>query len=157
MSTDKTDAINLSTRRITARTRSRTKSVITVRDHEFVIDEPLGAGGTDDGPTPMETFLGAQAGCLSVIGNKVADDMDVDVTIREIDIDGWFDKAKLTGQSDDPRAGFQEISVNMRISTDEDESVIREWAELTEERCPVTDNIIAPTPSEITIAVFDDQ
>ncbi|MCC6382852.1 MAG: OsmC family protein [Dehalococcoidia bacterium] len=34
--------------------------------HRWVLDEPTAEGGTDAGPTPVESFLGALLSCLTV-------------------------------------------------------------------------------------------
>lgn len=42
------------------------RTTITARDHTFVADEPVSAGGTDSGPTPYDLLLGALATCMSM-------------------------------------------------------------------------------------------
>jgi putative redox protein len=42
------------------------RTTITARDHTFVADEPVAAGGTDTGPTPYDLLLGALATCMSM-------------------------------------------------------------------------------------------
>jgi uncharacterized OsmC-like protein len=38
---------------------------IRMRGHELVVDQPLGAGGTDTGPTPTELFVAGLASCVA--------------------------------------------------------------------------------------------
>lgn len=38
---------------------------ITVRGHEFFVDQPREAGGEDTAPTPVEVFVGALASCVA--------------------------------------------------------------------------------------------
>lgn len=38
----------------------------SVRDHELVLDEPTSLGGTDAGPTPVETLLTALGACTAM-------------------------------------------------------------------------------------------
>ena len=38
---------------------------VNVRDHEIVIDQPIQAGGTDTGPTPVELFVASLAACVA--------------------------------------------------------------------------------------------
>lgn len=148
-----TDERDLVEQRIEATSETDTRTKVSVRGHEFTIDEPAIRGGDDRGPTPVETMLAAQAGCLNVAGNVVASDMDADIRIRDIDIEGELDTRKIQGESDDPRAGVQHLDVSMRIESDEDEETIREWARRTEERCPVTDNLVDETPCEVSLTV----
>lgn len=140
--------------RIEATSETATQTTVSIRGHEFTIDEPPQGGGDDEGPTPVETMLAAQAGCLNVVGNKVASDLNADISIRNIEIEGALDIRKVNGLAEEPRAGVQDIDVSIQIETDEDEQTIREWAELTEERCPVTDNLVEETSCEVDISVW---
>ena len=38
---------------------------IQVRDHEIVVDQPVEAGGTNIGPTPVELFVASLAACVA--------------------------------------------------------------------------------------------
>lgn len=38
---------------------------VNVRDHEIDVDEPIEAGGTDTGPTPVELFVASLAACVA--------------------------------------------------------------------------------------------
>jgi uncharacterized OsmC-like protein len=39
---------------------------IHIRQHTIIADEPIQAGGTDSGPTPMEMLLGTAGACIAV-------------------------------------------------------------------------------------------
>ncbi len=52
---------------------------VTVRDVGFAIDEPIERGGTNTGPAPTETALGALLGCTNVIGSKCAAKLGIDI------------------------------------------------------------------------------
>jgi putative redox protein len=42
---------------------------ISVRGHDITIDQPLGDGGDDEGPTPSELFVASLAGCVGSWGS----------------------------------------------------------------------------------------
>lgn len=42
------------------------KTTIESRDHVYHADEPLDAGGTNEGPTPVEMFMGALGSCIAI-------------------------------------------------------------------------------------------
>ena len=130
---------------------SETKTTVSVRDFEFVVDEPADLGGTNEGPNPVEYLLGAWAGCLNVVAQKVCAEHDVDLAGLEIDVEGDLDPRKFMGMADEPRAGFQEIRVELAVDTDADDETLETIREEVEARCPVGDNIMDPTPADVTI------
>lgn len=90
---------------------------ISVRDVTFTIDEPIERGGTNTGPSPTETALGALIACTNVIGHKCAKSLGIDIGHLKIDasceldrrgvllmeeIDVPFVAAKLVVKADGP-------------------------------------------------------
>jgi len=69
-----------------------------------------------------------------------------------IDIEGDLDPRKFLGVSDDARAGYQELSVAIRVDSDADQETLDALAAEVEERCPVGDNIENPTPTNVAIS-----
>jgi uncharacterized OsmC-like protein len=53
--------------------RSRYRSTVAARSHVRILDEPVGVGGTDAGPTPYEALLGALGGCTAITLRMYAD------------------------------------------------------------------------------------
>jgi putative redox protein len=39
---------------------------VNTEEHQFILDEPVSAGGDDAGPTPYTALLGALAGCKAI-------------------------------------------------------------------------------------------
>lgn len=131
---------------ISAESRTETHTVVEARDFTFSVDEPTDLGGTNAGPNPVEYLLGALAGCLNVVGHKVAAEMDLEMRNIEVEIEGDLDPRKFMGQSDEPRAGYQAVEVSLAVETAADEDQLATWLETVEERCPVSDNIANATP-----------
>jgi uncharacterized OsmC-like protein len=136
---------------VTAQSENPTKTSVEARKFEMTVDEPENAGGTNEGPNPLEYLIGGQAGCLNATGHQVADDMGLDLDGLAIEIAGEFDPAKFMGESTDNRAGFQDVSVTIEADTDADDETLQQWAEQTEERCPVTDNVQHSTPTDVSV------
>jgi uncharacterized OsmC-like protein len=137
---------------VTAQSENPTKTSVEAREFEMTVDEPENAGGTNEGPNPLEYLIGGQAGCLNATGHQVANDMGLDLDSVAIEIEGEFDPAKFMGESTDERAGFQDVSVTIEADTDADEETLQQWAEQTEERCPVTDNVQHSTPMDLSVS-----
>jgi len=68
--------------------------------HELVIDEPAARGGTDQGPTPIETMIAALLGCTNVILNRVAEKNHVVVTALSLAAEASFDRRGLMLQEE---------------------------------------------------------
>lgn len=82
------------------------------------------------------------AGCLNVTGHEVAKQRGLKLNGMKIKIEGVMNPCAFIGRSFDERAGFQQIKVtidpNMEDVTKEE---VESWLEVTENRCPVTDNL----------------
>lgn len=131
---------------ISASAESPTKTRVSTRGFEFVVDEPPTLGGSDEGPNPVEFLLGALAGCMNVTAHQIAREMDLDVHNLEISIDGDLNPAKFMGKSDESRAGYEEIRVDISADVDATNETIQTWLSMVEERCPVSDNLTNGTP-----------
>ncbi|SFR37983.1 Uncharacterized OsmC-related protein [Halogeometricum rufum] len=135
---------------VSASAESPTRTRVSTRDFEFVVDEPATLGGSDEGPNPVEYLLGALAGCMNVVAHQVAREMDLDVRDLEIEIDGDLDPAKFMGESDESRAGYQEVRVDISADVDATDETIQTWLSAVEERCPVSDNLSHETPLAVS-------
>ena len=137
---------------ISASAESPTKTRVSTRGFEFIVDEPPTLGGSDEGPNPVEFLLGALAGCMNVTAHQVAREMDLDVRDLEITIDGDLDPAKFMGKSDESRAGYEEIRVDIAADVDATDETIQTWLSMVEERCPVSDNLTNGTPLDLAFS-----
>jgi uncharacterized OsmC-like protein len=131
---------------ISASAESPTKTRVSTRGFEFIVDEPSTLGGNDEGPNPVEYLIGALAGCINVVAHQVAREMDLEVRELELEIDGDLNPAKFMGKSDEPRAGYEEIRVDITADVDATDETIQQWLSAVEERCPVSDNLAHETP-----------
>ena len=136
---------------ISAESRTETHTVVQARDFTFSVDEPTDLGGTNAGPNPVEYLLGALAGCLNVVGHTVAEEMEIEMRNIEVAIEGDLDPRKFMGASEEPRAGYQEVTVSLAVETEADDDQLATWLETVEERCPVSDNIANSTPLSLAV------
>lgn len=100
--------------RATCPTHSR--SDISARDVESVIDEPKDRGGTNLGLSPTETLVAALIGCTNVIGNKTAHNHGIELRDVSIDADATFDRrgSSLREEIDVP---FPKIVLTINVTT----------------------------------------
>ncbi len=137
--------------RVRAHSENATKTVVSARKFNMVIDEPADLGGSDAGPNPVEYVLAAFAGCLNVMGHIIAKEMNFELRSIQIDLSGNLNPARLFGMSFDERAGYKEIVVVLKPDCDADDDTLEKWAKEIENRCPVSDNIQHTTPVKIKV------
>ena len=118
-----------------------TKLITQARNFTFIADEPPALGGNDEGPNPVEYLLGSYAGCLNVVINLVAKELNIIIHKLQIDIDGDIDPARFTQGITLNRAGFQNIHVKIDIETNSNREKELELIDKSKSRCPINDNL----------------
>lgn len=93
--------------------------------------------------------MAALAGCLNVVGHLVAKEMGFQIDKLEIEVYGPLNPARLFGKSYEDRAGYKEITAEMKVDADVDEETLKKWVEAVEDRCPVSDNLGNSTPVRV--------
>ena len=116
---------------------SHSRADIAVRDLSFAIDEPTERGGTNAGPTPTDTALGAFAGCTNVIGHKCASKLGIDIGALQISIEADFDRRGVT-LSEEVEVPFAAIAQSVRYSGNATPQEIATLAAEVEKFCPLS-------------------
>jgi len=102
----------------------------------FVTDEPVAHGGTGEGPSPLQTVVGALAGCESVTFNRTAAEFGFEYESISYAAEFTIDiRGRLGNRS--VRRHFQTVRLEATVITAESEERLREVVEETEARCPV--------------------
>lgn len=102
----------------------------------LVTDEPEGHGGTGEGPSPLQTVVGALCGCESVTFNRTAAELGFRYGGISFDAEFTIDIRGRLGNRE-VRPHFQTVRVQAIVDTDETDERLREVVEETEARCPV--------------------
>ncbi len=116
------------------------------RNFELIVDEPEILGGEDSAANPVEYLLAGYAGCLNVVFGIVAKELNIEIKNLEINIDGDINPAKFLGISDEERAGFKSLNVDIKLETNADDEKEALLIQTVKNRCPVNDNLSNPTP-----------
>ena len=124
---------------------SATQFIGQARQFKLVVDEPDALNGTDQGPNPVEYILAGFAGCVNVVGHLVAKELGFKIEKLDIEVSGQINPNKFLGISQDERAGFKTIELNLIPKT------LAKWLEIVEARCPVRDNLSNKTPIKIAV------
>lgn len=116
------------------------------RGFELVVDEPEVLGGENSAANPVEYLLAGYAGCLNVVFNIVAKELNIKINKLDINIDGNINPAKFLGLSNEERAGFKSLNVNISLETDATNENEQLLIQKVKERCPINDNLTNVTP-----------
>jgi uncharacterized OsmC-like protein len=122
---------------LTAHNAATMRTVIDCAEHGTLItDEPKAHGGTGEGPSPLQTVLGALAGCESVTFHRTAAEFDFHYESITYEAEFTIDiRGRLGNRSVRPH--FQTVRLEATVVTDEPEERLREVVAETESRCPV--------------------
>jgi uncharacterized OsmC-like protein len=102
----------------------------------FITDEPEAHGGSGEGPSPLQTVLGALCGCESVTFRRTATEMDFAYDGISFEAEFTIDIRGRLGHRE-VRPHFQTVRVEAKVATDESEERLAAIVEETEQRCPV--------------------
>jgi uncharacterized OsmC-like protein len=128
-----------------------TKFAGETRQFLHTIDEPAALGGADDGANPVEFILAGYAGCLNVVTNLIAKELNIPISNLKINVTGNLNPAKFLGLDDTERAGFKNLEATIEVDSPASEEQIALLLKTVEERCPVNDNLSNPTPISVSI------
>lgn len=135
--------------RVTSSHTAGTKVTVTSRAHSWVIDEPAHKGGTDLGPTPLESLLGSLVGCETVVLQIVAKAIGFQYASVDITCEGTADMRGARGVKG-VRPYFSSVRMDITLATDEPEHRIDLLRRNVELRCPVM-NLFAAADVELDI------
>ena len=110
---------------------------IRARGHSFVVDEPPSLHGTDVGPTPLETMLGALMSCTHVIAARIAHERGARFDIRSMSCLGHLDHRGIDREADVP-VPFPRIELDMTVRTDMDPGDFEGFRSELAARCPMS-------------------
>ena len=80
------------TMKLAGRAANHARTEVKVRDISFTIDEPEARGGTNQGPTPTETLVGALIGCLNVVSHRIAQNIGCEIVDFSVEAEADFDR-----------------------------------------------------------------
>jgi len=119
--------------------------------HRIIIDQPLPAGGTDEGPTPLDIQLMALGSCIAAIGRIVANQRKLAIRGIRVTVEGTVNTDGLLGKSTQDRVGFSAIKaivdIDAHLSREEKTALLHD----IDKRCPISENLKNITPVEIEL------
>lgn len=120
--------------------------------HTVIIDQPIPAGGTDAGPTPLDYQLIALGGCIAAIGRIVANQRQLPIRGFRVKVTGEINTDRLLGKPASTRVGFSAIKASVAIDADLTTAEKAKLLHEIDERCPISENLKNATPITVTLA-----
>lgn len=149
MSAEKMEPIHISTTLVAGTNR---RIMARARHHEILMDVSTRFGGDDAGPTPPECLAMALGGCVMNFCGIIALEREIELSDIQITIVGDIDPTRASGIQTEERAGFSEISVELKMSSKLTEAQKEDFLAELISRCPLCDTIGNPTPFRIRFA-----
>lgn len=112
------------------------RTTVEIRDFSFVVDEPVAVGGTNSAPTPMEFIAGALNGCVSVVVEQVAKELQLGFTALETYSIATQDTRGFAGTAD-VSPFFHSYRLEIHVETPlDDPATQQELTKQVHRRCP---------------------
>lgn len=128
------------------------RSESRVRDFEpAASDEPVGLGGSDSAPNPVEQLLGALGNCLAVGYAANATVAGIAIDDLRIDLKGDLDLQVFLGLAEG-HAGFDSITATVHLASDAPRDQIDALHAKVLASSPVGHTLGNAVPVEITLA-----
>lgn len=109
---------------------------LKMRNHDLVVDEPVSAGGTDEGPTPYEYLLSALGSCTAMTLRFYADRKGWPLEDVRVDLRTSRSHEKDCEDCEKTKVGVTTVDRKVELSgplTEEQRAKLLEIAD----RCPV--------------------
>ena len=104
-----------------------------------------------EGPSPLEYVLAGYAGCINAVGKLVAKELGIELKSLQVEISGTLSLDKYQGKISHERAGFKSIEVTVKPTSNASLEQLKAWLIAVENRCPVQDNLLRPTPVSVVL------
>ena len=121
--------------------------------YKFIISEPVHVGGQNCAPSPLEFLLSGAVGCYAAVFAFYAAKMDVSYESFEAVARANFD-VRGHMMPDAPPAGFQKVTIEMRITSDAPPDKLKEIERLALAGCPGIATLRDPVPVETALTVI---
>ncbi len=125
---------------------------ITAGKHEFLIDEPGALAGDDLAASPVEFALAALISCQVVVYRLYANSLGIQLDDIKVVAEGDLDARRLFGISEDVRAGFSAVRLEIRLIGPESVETYRSLQSTVDAHCPVLDLFANEVPVTVSVA-----
>ena len=123
------------------------------RQFTFKVDEPEVLGGKDQAPNPVEYALASLGACQAITYRAVAALKDIQLDSVTVKTKGELDLRGFLGIDNEIRPGYQKITFEAIVESEESTEKLERLAAQVEALCPVLDMLSNPVPVEGKLTV----
>src|SRR5690625_6655773 len=99
----------------TGTSKGALSTAVRARQFEFVVAEPPSLGGTDEGANPIEYLLGSLNGCVTVVVETIAAELQIAVASVETDATGTIDLRGFAGDRKSTRLNSSHVAISYAV------------------------------------------
>ena len=125
------------------------QSMVTLREHKLIVDEPKSFGGKDEGPSPVELILAALATCQEITYKAFATAAGINIESVSVNLKGELDLQGFLALNKNTRPGFQHISGTVNIKSSLPKAEIDKLIDTVNTHCPVLDILSKGVPIKL--------
>ncbi|MHA1277606.1 MAG: OsmC family protein [Candidatus Helarchaeota archaeon] len=123
--------------------------------HKFILDEEKVIGGTNKGPAPAQLLLTAIGGCMLSTLHVWSDILNIKIDSADVTVKGNINVLAMLGIDEAASAGFQKLTVNLKLKSGASEEQIQQLIENVEQSCPVYNTIVNPNEISLNVQLID--
>jgi putative redox protein len=114
-----------------------TKVSITDTEWKMQLDEPIEEGGSNTGANPMQFFIASLAGCQNEQAQVVAEELSLNISQIDIDLEIDLDLSGFMGESDHSNGSYKNVRINAIVSGDVTGDQVKNLGQKVDARCPI--------------------
>ena len=114
-----------------------TKVTITDTSWEIQVDEPVEDGGSNSGPNPMQYFAAALASCQNEQAQVVAEELSLDITQIDIQLEIDLDLSGFMGMADHSEGSYKQVRMNTEVLGTITDGQAKALGQKVDARCPI--------------------
>ena len=114
-----------------------TKVTITNTEWTLKLDEPVEDGGRNTGPNPMQYFIASLAGCQNEQSQVVAEELSLNITQVDINVEIDLDLSGFMGISDNSNGSYKNVRLIAVVSGEITDEQVKTLGQKVDARCPI--------------------
>ncbi len=143
------NAQNLATLKVNAQlSDSQGRSIVNARNHHFIIDSPPPLGGPNEAINPIEILLSSLGSCGVLVSEKVAQELDINLTAASATVEGDLDPRGVKGADVNPRIQAFRIKLNL---SGPNKAQAEKLVKAVKTRCPIYTTLERAAPIELEV------